>query len=102
VCNRVQKSQFFVESPKSFSLLPVVLDMKDLAGDELGPTLYLIPGRAVDGVSELRARAERLRSRAESANEVLAITYRRRACELEFQAWLTELRAGHRVGPVAA
>ena len=35
-------------------------------------------------------------------HELVAQAYRRRAAELELEVWLTQLRAGHLVGPVAA
>ena len=61
----------------------------------------------VDGMIEpeftgLKQRAESLRRMAESVHEVLAPTYRRRASELELQLWLSQLRAGLEVGPIAA
>jgi hypothetical protein len=44
--------------------------------------------------SMLRHRAESLRHQAESLDEVLAVTYRRRASELEMSAWVLEVQAG--------
>ena len=42
----------------------------------------------------LRQRAESLRSQADELVEVLATTYRRRASELELEAFLTDVAAG--------
>jgi len=42
----------------------------------------------------LRSRAESLRSRSASLNPVLASTYQRRACELELELWVHEVRCG--------
>jgi hypothetical protein len=43
---------------------------------------------AHDATAALQERARRLRDRADVANPVLAATYRRRADELNLQAWL--------------
>ncbi len=53
-------------------------------------------------VQRLRSRACSLRRRAFAAESALAITYRRRASELLFEAWLLELRAGMPVGEIQA
>jgi hypothetical protein len=53
-------------------------------------------------VTQLQNRAASLRRTAETQHELVAQAYRRRAAELELQIWLTQLRAGHSVGPVAA
>lgn len=45
-------------------------------------------------VALLRDRAESLRQQARSLEEVLAVTYRRRASELEMEAWVLEVQAG--------
>lgn len=42
----------------------------------------------------LRLRAAHLRTIAESLDTVLAVSWRRRASELELEAWLLEARAG--------
>jgi len=42
----------------------------------------------------LRSRAESLRLRSSSLNAVLASTYQRRACELELELWVHEVRSG--------
>ena len=42
----------------------------------------------------LRERAQSLRTQAEELVEVLATTYRRRASELELEAFLTDVAAG--------
>ena len=56
------------------------------------------PSPRTDGVDHdvttLRRRAESLRQQAESLDEVLALTYRRRASELEMEAWIHEVQAG--------
>jgi hypothetical protein len=42
----------------------------------------------------LRQRAASLRAQAESLTDVLAAAYRRRAAELELEAWVAEVQAG--------
>jgi len=42
----------------------------------------------------LRQRAESLRGQAPTLGSVLATAYRRRASELEFEAWVSELQSG--------
>jgi hypothetical protein len=42
----------------------------------------------------LRQRAERMRHDARTLDDVLAMSYRRRASELEMEAWVLEVRAG--------
>lgn len=42
----------------------------------------------------LRQRAEHLRHSADLMHELVAQAYRRRAAELELEAWLTDLNAG--------
>jgi hypothetical protein len=42
----------------------------------------------------LRSRAESLRDQSLTVEEVLATTFRRRASELELEAWVTEIQAG--------
>ena len=42
----------------------------------------------------LRQRAESLRHQAPALPDVLATAYRRRASELEFEAWVSELQSG--------
>ncbi len=44
--------------------------------------------------SMLRHRAESLREQAGTLDDVLSLTYRRRASELELEAWLLEVHAG--------
>ena len=56
----------------------------------------------VEEFAGLKQRAETMRQTAESLNDVLAHAYRRRASELEFQLWLSQLRAGLEVEPIAA
>jgi hypothetical protein len=45
-------------------------------------------------VSSLHQRAESLRTQADALPELLARTYRRRAAELELEAWALEVRSG--------
>ena len=45
-------------------------------------------------VAGLHSRARSLRHQAESLDELLALTYRRRASELELEAWLLEVQFG--------
>jgi hypothetical protein len=42
----------------------------------------------------IRSRAESLRNQSLTVDEVLATTFRRRASELELEAWVTEIQAG--------
>ena len=42
----------------------------------------------------LRQRAESLRHQAPALPDILATAYRRRASELEFESWVSELQAG--------
>ncbi len=42
----------------------------------------------------LRQRATSLRHQADALTSPLAAAYRRRASELEFEAWISELQAG--------
>ncbi len=42
----------------------------------------------------VRHRAESLRQRSAGLDEMLSLSYRRRASELEMEAWLLEVRAG--------
>jgi hypothetical protein len=44
--------------------------------------------------SVLRQRAASLRAQAESLTDMLAAAYRRRAAELELEAWVAEVQAG--------
>ena len=50
----------------------------------------------------LHDRATSLRMQAEGLPELLAQTYRRRAAELELEAWALELRSGGIAEPAAA
>jgi len=52
------------------------------------------PASATASTNALRSRAESLRSRSSSLNPVLASTYQRRACELELELWVHEVRCG--------
>lgn len=54
----------------------------------------------VSGTRSLLHRAGGLRAQARHMDPVLAASFRRRACELEFESWLLEIRAGrpdHRI-----
>jgi hypothetical protein len=44
--------------------------------------------------ANMRHRAESLRQQASNLDDVLAMSYRRRASELEMEAWVLEVRAG--------
>jgi hypothetical protein len=44
--------------------------------------------------AELRRRAGQLRAQADHLGDVVANSYRRRASELEMQAWVVELQSG--------
>ena len=50
--------------------------------------------KGVRAAAELRRRAAQLRKQAGRLDDVLAGSYRRRASELEMQAWVVELQAG--------
>ncbi len=57
------------------------------------------PGSTVDEskletAARLRGRARGMRSQARALDSVLAGSYRRRASELELQAWVAELASG--------
>lgn len=47
-----------------------------------------------DQARTLRQRAQSLRTQAASLPDVLGTAYRRRASELEFESWVSELQAG--------
>lgn len=49
---------------------------------------------ATASTNALRSRAESLRSRSFTLHPVLASTYQRRACELELELWVHEVRSG--------
>jgi hypothetical protein len=49
----------------------------------------------------LRQRADHLRRTSTTMHSLVAQAYRRRASELEFEAWLTDVRAGQ-IGGAAA
>jgi len=53
-----------------------------------------VDGALVAEATHMRQRAESLRTQAGSLDEVLAMSYRRRASELEMEAWLLEVHAG--------
>lgn len=55
-----------------------------------------------EDTTEMRSRADALRRNALYVNDVAGDAFRRRAAELEFMAWLVDLRSGRHVGPVAA
>lgn len=60
-----------------------------------------LPPEITHRVAQLEQRAVSLRAQAEALPELLARTYRRRAAELELEAWAIEVR--HGAGePVAA
>ena len=53
-----------------------------------------IDRQLLDQAHHLRQRATSLRSQAPALSPVLATAYRRRASELEFEAWVSELQSG--------
>lgn len=64
-------------------------------GEIIPTTVCLIAEPAdADRAVQLRARAEHLRTVAVGMHDFVAQAYRRRAAELEFEAWLTEVRSG--------
>ena len=65
-----------------------------------GPTASDIDPGLVRVAAVLRERAASLRAQAPSLPEVLASTYRRRASELELEAWVAELQSGVPVASV--
>jgi hypothetical protein len=48
----------------------------------------------LDQARQLRQRADSLRAQAPALTAMLGSAYRRRASELEFEAWVSELRSG--------
>jgi len=48
----------------------------------------------LDQARHLRQRAESLRAQSVGLSPVLATAYRRRASELEFESWVSELQSG--------
>ena len=64
-------------------------------GDASSSTLRLISAvRSASQCQVLRQRADLLRDHAVGMHDLVAQAYRRRASELEFEAWLTELIPG--------
>ena len=67
-------------------------------------TLSNVPTRAVPDptvaqqsefdLSRLQRRADSLRQLARSVDPILAMSYRRRACELELELWIHIVRSG--------
>lgn len=56
---------------------------------------YVLVDTALLGLAQtLRDRAAGLRTQAQGLDPVLATTYRRRASELELEAWVAELQSG--------
>lgn len=60
-----------------------------------------VPAEISHRVAHLTQRADSLRAQAADLPELLAQTYRRRAAELDLEAWALEVRSGAQV-PVAA
>lgn len=61
--------------------------------------------RLIERASLLRERAQIYRDEASALDPVLATTFRRRASELELEAWANEVRSGRpidEITPVAA
>jgi hypothetical protein len=64
-------------------------------GDARLTTLRLIENDAERFHAQaLRQRADHLRRTSTTMHSLVAQAYRRRASELEFEAWLTDVRAG--------
>ena len=57
------------------------------------PNVIEIDQELLEQARHLRQRAESLRSQAGSLTPVLGTAYRRRASELEFEAWVSEAHA---------
>jgi hypothetical protein len=59
-------------------------------------------GTVAESPELLRSRAQSLRAQADQLSELLATTYRRRASELELEAWVLEVESGapHAATPV--
>jgi hypothetical protein len=77
--------------------------MNGAAGRTTAPTLTMIANDVHDErITLLKQRAEALRRRATGVHELVGQAYRRRAAELELQAWLTQVRAGLVTDPMAA
>lgn len=58
------------------------------------PTCITPMGMTPESTARLRGRAGHLRSTSVGMHAVVAQAYRRRASELEFEAWLTEVCSG--------
>ena len=54
----------------------------------------LVDAELVHLAHTLRSRAESLRNQSLTVDPLLATTFRRRASELELEAWVTEIQAG--------
>ena len=54
----------------------------------------MIDEQLVSEAHRLRGRASALRVQAGTLDDILSRSWRRRACELELEAWLLEVRAG--------
>jgi hypothetical protein len=65
-----------------------------LERDNAMPNVIEIDRALLDQARQFRQRAESLRSQAASLSPVLGTAYRRRASELEFEAWVSELQSG--------
>jgi hypothetical protein len=72
-----------------------------MTAEELPMTITL-PPEIVHRTTVLHDRAASLRAQADTLPELIARTYRRRASELELEAWALELRSGGVVEPAAA
>lgn len=86
---------------KSQQVVVVGLSMKDARHGTHSP-LTLVDGLRDADIDVLKLRADSLRRTAEGLHEILAVTYRRRASELEMEWWLMKLRTGQAVDPLAA
>jgi len=60
-----------------------------------------VPAEIAHRANQLTQRADSLRTQADALPELLGRTYRRRAAELDLEAWALEVRAGAHI-PIAA
>jgi hypothetical protein len=63
-------------------------------------TALLVDDDLVTQATTFRSRAEALRREADGLNEVAATAFRRRAAELELEAWILEVQSGRPVDEI--
>jgi hypothetical protein len=61
---------------------------------ERGPNASPVDLRLIERATLLRERAQAFRDEAVAVDPVLATTFRRRAAELELEAWANDVRSG--------